>query len=593
MDFKSKNIFSWRLCCLALQIAKKQFLRLQFSDLNARYLSRLTSVFLLSALLLSSHNSFAGEDLSIESEIRLIEELEGETDLVDFRRRLNEVKSDLITGRLEEPSIATKEIRNLEYEIRRLISGAESSQITSSAKNKLAVFAMDDPDKTSAADDISFVLSKALLFSATVPSYSIVNYQQGASNDFSGLSYYDKIDKIIDGRGFLLSIWGRIAIEGDGYQLTFHGQLPDSGSGVQHIVSDPNRFGIYPLVASVAQRRFLIRSLKLSARDLEQLAVAANEIRKLRADPDEGSDIVTTIPTDRVHYVIDSQDDWIKLAIDGGGTGWTSVSAFCVEACKSVLDVAHFSNALVSESVGFSAKLDNNSVAPQAQVAINQLRAIQALSLSPQRAIEIADRFERENGFANIAAVAEVLQNIQYGTLTEKKTRFITQNLAIAATKWPTNVEMLANLAAMFQSLQDFDRRDIALEIVASLRGNTMPQVTAPELTIAFVDNSRIISMQKVAETYTAYTGTKLNWVLLEEGVLREQVTSDVATGGGEYDIISIGMQEAPIWGAAGWIEPLDFGDAYDIDDLLPAMRSGLSHEGTLYAAPFYGEDSP
>ena len=119
-----------------------------------------------------------------------------------------------------------------------------------------------------------------------------------------------------------------------------------------------------------------------------------------------------------------------------------------------------------------------------------------------------------------------------------------------------------------------------------------MPQVTAPELTIAFVDNSRIISMQKVAETYTAYTGTKLNWVLLEEGVLREQVTSDVATGGGEYDIISIGMQEAPIWGAAGWIEPLDFGDAYDIDDLLPAMRSGLSHEGTLYAAPFYGESS-
>ena len=30
----------------------------------------------------------------------------------------------------------------------------------------------------------------------------------------------------------------------------------------------------------------------------------------------------------------------------------------------------------------------------------------------------------------------------------------------------------------------------------------------------------------------------------------------------------------------------------YDVDDLLPAMAGGLSHNGTLYAAPFYGESS-
>jgi len=74
--------------------------------------------------------------------------------------------------------------------------------------------------------------------------------------------------------------------------------------------------------------------------------------------------------------------------------------------------------------------------------------------------------------------------------------------------------------------------------------------------------------------------------------VLREQVTSDTATGGGQYDIINIGMQEASIWGAAGRIEPLNFGAEYDIDDMLPAMRNGLSYEGQLYDAPFYGESS-
>ncbi|WP_179379347.1 ABC transporter substrate-binding protein [Jannaschia marina] len=132
-------------------------------------------------------------------------------------------------------------------------------------------------------------------------------------------------------------------------------------------------------------------------------------------------------------------------------------------------------------------------------------------------------------------------------------------------------------------------RAATALSLVA---GPVFADGHAKELTIAIVNNGHMINMQKVAEAYTEETGVALNWVSLEEGVLREQVTSDTATGGGQYDIINIGMQEAPIWGAAGWIEPLEFGDDYDTDDILPAIRAGLSHEGTMYAAPFYGESS-
>ena len=125
-----------------------------------------------------------------------------------------------------------------------------------------------------------------------------------------------------------------------------------------------------------------------------------------------------------------------------------------------------------------------------------------------------------------------------------------------------------------------------------ALAASTAMTAAATELTIAIVNNGHMLNMQKVAEAYTKETGVKLKWVSLEEGVLREQVTSDTATGGGQYDIINIGMQEAPIWGAAGWIEPLNFGEEYDLDDMLPAIRNGLSHEGQLYAAPFYGESS-
>ncbi|MFT5650605.1 MAG: sorbitol/mannitol transport system substrate-binding protein [Yoonia sp.] len=135
--------------------------------------------------------------------------------------------------------------------------------------------------------------------------------------------------------------------------------------------------------------------------------------------------------------------------------------------------------------------------------------------------------------------------------------------------------------------------RNTALGLTLGVTGASFAMADAhTSLTIAIVNNGHMINMQTVAEQYTADTGVELNWVSLEEGVLREQVTSDTATGGGQYDIINIGMQEAPIWGAAGWIEPLEFGAEYDVEDILPAMRNGLSAEGVLYAAPFYGESS-
>jgi len=131
-----------------------------------------------------------------------------------------------------------------------------------------------------------------------------------------------------------------------------------------------------------------------------------------------------------------------------------------------------------------------------------------------------------------------------------------------------------------------------AVSAIALTAGTAFAESHSKSLTIAIVNNGHMINMQKVAEAYTEETGVELEWVSLEEGVLREQVTSDTATGGGQYDVINIGMQEAPIWGQAGWIEALNFGDDYDLDDMLPAIRNGLSYEGQLYAAPYYGESS-
>jgi sorbitol/mannitol transport system substrate-binding protein len=117
--------------------------------------------------------------------------------------------------------------------------------------------------------------------------------------------------------------------------------------------------------------------------------------------------------------------------------------------------------------------------------------------------------------------------------------------------------------------------------------------VQAETITIATVNNGDMIRMQGLTDDFTAKTGHTVEWVTLEENVLRQRVTTDITTKGGQFDILTIGMYETPIWGANGWLIPLDdLSEDYDVDDILPAMAGGLSHDGTLYAAPFYGESS-
>ena len=129
--------------------------------------------------------------------------------------------------------------------------------------------------------------------------------------------------------------------------------------------------------------------------------------------------------------------------------------------------------------------------------------------------------------------------------------------------------------------------------LAASLTASIVTSASAETLTIATVNNGDMIRMQGYTDDFTKKTGHKVEWVTLEENVLRQRVTTDITTKGGAFDLMTIGMYETPIWGKNGWLVPLNgLSKEYDIDDILPAMRSGLSHNGTMYAAPFYGESS-
>jgi sorbitol/mannitol transport system substrate-binding protein len=120
-------------------------------------------------------------------------------------------------------------------------------------------------------------------------------------------------------------------------------------------------------------------------------------------------------------------------------------------------------------------------------------------------------------------------------------------------------------------------------------------------ITIATVNNPDMIVMQSLTSNFTKKYGIKVKYVTLPENTLRQKVTSDIATGGGQFDIATVGTYEVPIWAKNKWIVnlnpyfakmPAAAAKAYNVKDVLPKVRLGLSYKNGLYALPFYGESS-
>ena len=138
----------------------------------------------------------------------------------------------------------------------------------------------------------------------------------------------------------------------------------------------------------------------------------------------------------------------------------------------------------------------------------------------------------------------------------------------------------------------------LSLATVASL---AFAGVTAAQdektINVAIVGNPQMEDIASLTpDLFTAQTGINVEYTILEEQTLREIVTRDVGAGGEQFDVVMIGMFEAPQFGRNGWLVDLNTYAAddadYMVDDIIPAVRDGLSYDGGLYAAPFYAESS-
>src|SRR5712672_1252618 len=151
-----------------------------------------------------------------------------------------------------------------------------------------------------------------------------------------------------------------------------------------------------------------------------------------------------------------------------------------------------------------------------------------------------------------------------------------------------------------------FGRRSLTRLVVAALAatvitatwvGTATSKPTGKTISVAIVKNPQMTDIASLTPSlFTKQSGVKVKYTILDEGKLREITTRDVGSGGKAFDAVMIGMYETPQFGQAGLLEnltPMAKADAaYKFNDVLPAVRNGLSANGKLYASPFYAESS-
>ncbi len=113
-------------------------------------------------------------------------------------------------------------------------------------------------------------------------------------------------------------------------------------------------------------------------------------------------------------------------------------------------------------------------------------------------------------------------------------------------------------------------------------------------INIATVPNGDMKIMQELSKDFLkANPGVKMNWVIVPENILRQILFSSLAISDSQFDVMTIGAYDTPIYAKKGWLEPLTKLPAgYDEGDLLTTIKDSLSYENKLFALPFYGESS-
>ena len=105
-------------------------------------------------------------------------------------------------------------------------------------------------------------------------------------------------------------------------------------------------------------------------------------------------------------------------------------------------------------------------------------------------------------------------------------------------------------------------------------------------LNVAIVDNPQMKDIASLTPSlFTAKTGIKVHYTVLDETTLRQVTTRDVAAGGGQFDVVMLGPYEAPQFAKDGFLKNLtpyaSSDSTFKMNDLIPTVRNALASPST------------
>ncbi|MGI8644150.1 MAG: ABC transporter substrate-binding protein [Thermomicrobiales bacterium] len=114
---------------------------------------------------------------------------------------------------------------------------------------------------------------------------------------------------------------------------------------------------------------------------------------------------------------------------------------------------------------------------------------------------------------------------------------------------------------------------------------------------VAMVGNPQMNTLNELLPAFNEiYPNVTVNMTIVPENEVRQIITQDISTEAGQFDVVTIGTFEVPLWAESGWLEEVGEEAAadpnYNLDDIFQAHIDGLSYDGGLYGLPFYGESS-
>ncbi|MEO0421787.1 MAG: caspase family protein [Pseudomonadota bacterium] len=396
--------------------------------------------------LLTALPSHAIGDVSLEEELSRLEEIRSliadieaahsDEDLSELQRRLDKLDRQLDRAGNSTSRRQTRQLANADVALDALAADARAlkDELTlyfPQARNRVAVFTLDDPDGLGVGDDLSYLLSRELLFTARARSFAVVNFQQGVAPARSGdLGYFDKVERLTRDQDYSIALWGRLVRARDGVRLSLFAQaFPTLDERVRfaHRVDMPTSRGNQWLTAELTHDRFKLLDVVLPHSFVDRLPALAEEVRTLRARANLSARRVGRLTGDAPHYIAEAAGDWVRMQERGGDSGWTSVRAPCRGECDVLLDAMTFANEVVAAGAGLAPRAPAPSLSTDTKIVFEELSALHALS---REDYATARTYAANNdapasqtaGLTNMATIAQLAERLRTDSTVDTPT---------------------------------------------------------------------------------------------------------------------------------------------------------------------------